>query len=229
MEHLDDEELTCNVCDRAFSSPRQLEYHQQKKRHWGYVFFAAFCLRLHKYFIADMCNMKYARIIASGKPIRHYMSCTKSDQKLTWSLLNWIFQISIELLWHFKSSQNVSIRLQRSITQRLYSIKSNLFSTSSLVLEIIALFGESNFPKKLTTFRICNYDAIKKIDSISLTNETLVFQVQHMRFSLFNKHVTRTPQRFIWSLVRRRLRFTHRRRRFRRLLSFRWPFVFILV
>lgn len=31
----DDEELTCNVCDRAFSSPYQLERHQQKKRHWG--------------------------------------------------------------------------------------------------------------------------------------------------------------------------------------------------
>ena len=37
FHRLDDEELTCNVCDRAFSSPRQLEYHQQKKRHWGYV------------------------------------------------------------------------------------------------------------------------------------------------------------------------------------------------
>ena len=32
---LDDEELTCNVCDRAFSTPRMLERHQQKKRHWG--------------------------------------------------------------------------------------------------------------------------------------------------------------------------------------------------
>ena len=31
----DDEELTCNVCDRAFSTPRQLQYHQHKKRHWG--------------------------------------------------------------------------------------------------------------------------------------------------------------------------------------------------
>jgi len=31
----DDEELTCNVCDRAFTSPRKLEYHQHKKRHWG--------------------------------------------------------------------------------------------------------------------------------------------------------------------------------------------------
>merc|ERR1712008_284187 len=31
----DDEELTCDVCDRAFTSPRRLEYHQHKKRHWG--------------------------------------------------------------------------------------------------------------------------------------------------------------------------------------------------
>ena len=44
LSRLDDEELTCNVCDRAFSSPRQLEYHQQKKRHWGYVIWSI-CVR----------------------------------------------------------------------------------------------------------------------------------------------------------------------------------------
>ena len=32
---LDDEDLTCNVCDRAFVTPWHLERHQQKKRHWG--------------------------------------------------------------------------------------------------------------------------------------------------------------------------------------------------
>lgn len=31
----DEEELTCNVCDRSFETPRQLERHQQRKRHWG--------------------------------------------------------------------------------------------------------------------------------------------------------------------------------------------------
>jgi len=31
----DDESLTCNVCDRSFDSPRQLERHQLRKRHWG--------------------------------------------------------------------------------------------------------------------------------------------------------------------------------------------------
>ncbi|XP_041988922.1 polyribonucleotide nucleotidyltransferase [Aricia agestis] len=30
-----DEALTCNVCDRAFSTRRQLSDHQQKKRHFG--------------------------------------------------------------------------------------------------------------------------------------------------------------------------------------------------
>ncbi|CAB3365229.1 transcription factor ovo-like homolog lin-48 [Cloeon dipterum] len=30
-----DEALTCNVCDRAFSTPRLLQQHQQKKRHFG--------------------------------------------------------------------------------------------------------------------------------------------------------------------------------------------------
>uniref|UniRef100_A0A8D9EAL2 C2H2-type domain-containing protein n=1 Tax=Cacopsylla melanoneura TaxID=428564 RepID=A0A8D9EAL2_9HEMI len=30
-----DESLTCNVCDRTFCRPRQLEQHQQKKRHFG--------------------------------------------------------------------------------------------------------------------------------------------------------------------------------------------------
>ncbi|KAK7792831.1 hypothetical protein R5R35_004407 [Gryllus longicercus] len=29
------ESVTCNVCDRSFSSPRQLAHHQQKKRHFG--------------------------------------------------------------------------------------------------------------------------------------------------------------------------------------------------
>jgi len=31
----DEEELTCNVCDRSFETPRQLERHQARKRHWG--------------------------------------------------------------------------------------------------------------------------------------------------------------------------------------------------
>jgi len=31
----DEEELTCNVCDRSFQTPRQLERHQLRKRHWG--------------------------------------------------------------------------------------------------------------------------------------------------------------------------------------------------
>ena len=31
----DDESLTCNVCDRSFETPRQLERHQIRKRHWG--------------------------------------------------------------------------------------------------------------------------------------------------------------------------------------------------
>ncbi|XP_077285377.1 uncharacterized protein LOC143910671 [Arctopsyche grandis] len=30
-----DEALTCNVCDRSFPTQRQLESHQQKKRHFG--------------------------------------------------------------------------------------------------------------------------------------------------------------------------------------------------
>ncbi|KAG8305406.1 hypothetical protein J6590_070228 [Homalodisca vitripennis] len=30
-----DEALTCNVCDRSFSTPRLLSQHQQKKRHFG--------------------------------------------------------------------------------------------------------------------------------------------------------------------------------------------------
>ncbi|CAH2241357.1 jg15557 [Pararge aegeria aegeria] len=30
-----DEALTCNVCDRSFSTRRQLSDHQQKKRHFG--------------------------------------------------------------------------------------------------------------------------------------------------------------------------------------------------
>ncbi|XP_054288971.1 dnaJ homolog subfamily C member 21 [Macrosteles quadrilineatus] len=30
-----DEALTCNVCDRSFSSARALSQHQQKKRHFG--------------------------------------------------------------------------------------------------------------------------------------------------------------------------------------------------
>ncbi|KPJ14249.1 hypothetical protein RR48_06999 [Papilio machaon] len=32
---LADEALTCNVCDRSFSTRRQLSDHQQKKRHFG--------------------------------------------------------------------------------------------------------------------------------------------------------------------------------------------------
>ena len=31
----DDEDVTCNVCDRAFCTPRMLDRHKQKKRHWG--------------------------------------------------------------------------------------------------------------------------------------------------------------------------------------------------
>lgn len=31
----DEEALTCNVCDRSFDTPRQLERHQIKRRHWG--------------------------------------------------------------------------------------------------------------------------------------------------------------------------------------------------
>jgi len=34
----DDEDVTCNVCERAFSTPRALEMHKQKKRHWWCVF-----------------------------------------------------------------------------------------------------------------------------------------------------------------------------------------------
>ncbi|EFA12877.2 uncharacterized protein LOC103314906 [Tribolium castaneum] len=30
-----DEALTCNVCDRTFSCPKQLSSHKQKKRHFG--------------------------------------------------------------------------------------------------------------------------------------------------------------------------------------------------
>lgn len=30
-----DEALTCNVCDRSFSCPKQLASHKQKKRHFG--------------------------------------------------------------------------------------------------------------------------------------------------------------------------------------------------
>lgn len=30
-----DEALTCNVCDRSFPCQRQLDSHQQKKRHFG--------------------------------------------------------------------------------------------------------------------------------------------------------------------------------------------------
>lgn len=33
----DDEDVTCNVCDRAFCTPRMLDRHKQKKRHWGYI------------------------------------------------------------------------------------------------------------------------------------------------------------------------------------------------
>ena len=29
-----DEDLTCNVCDRAFPTPLHLEQHMVKKRHW---------------------------------------------------------------------------------------------------------------------------------------------------------------------------------------------------
>ena len=35
----DDEDVTCNVCDRAFCTPRMLDRHKQKKRHWGSVLF----------------------------------------------------------------------------------------------------------------------------------------------------------------------------------------------
>jgi len=35
VHFVSDEALTCNVCDRSFSSPRQLAHHQQKKRHFG--------------------------------------------------------------------------------------------------------------------------------------------------------------------------------------------------
>jgi len=31
----DDEDVTCNVCDRAFLTPWHLERHRRKKRHWG--------------------------------------------------------------------------------------------------------------------------------------------------------------------------------------------------
>merc|ERR1712059_202136 len=30
-----DEEVTCNVCDRAFPTPWDLENHMIKRRHWG--------------------------------------------------------------------------------------------------------------------------------------------------------------------------------------------------
>ena len=32
-----EEELTCNVCDRAFLTPWHLENHMIKRRHWGSV------------------------------------------------------------------------------------------------------------------------------------------------------------------------------------------------
>eukprot|EP00094_Tigriopus_californicus_P010088 TCALIF_09728-PA protein Name:"Protein of unknown function" AED:0.00 eAED:0.00 QI:234/1/0.8/1/0.25/0.2/5/0/356 len=35
LEHWDEEELTCQVCDRSFTTPNLLERHQQKRRHWG--------------------------------------------------------------------------------------------------------------------------------------------------------------------------------------------------
>jgi hypothetical protein len=34
---VDDEDLTCNICDRAFGNPTLLNRHQIKYRHWGYV------------------------------------------------------------------------------------------------------------------------------------------------------------------------------------------------
>ena len=30
-----DEELTCNVCDRSFLTPWDLDNHMIKRRHWG--------------------------------------------------------------------------------------------------------------------------------------------------------------------------------------------------
>lgn len=35
LEQWDEEELTCQVCDRSFATPNLLERHQQKRRHWG--------------------------------------------------------------------------------------------------------------------------------------------------------------------------------------------------
>ncbi|XP_030759849.1 uncharacterized protein LOC115885175 [Sitophilus oryzae] len=35
VESIYEEALTCNVCDRTFSCPKQLSAHKQKKRHFG--------------------------------------------------------------------------------------------------------------------------------------------------------------------------------------------------
>ncbi|XP_015921424.1 uncharacterized protein [Parasteatoda tepidariorum] len=49
----EDEELTCNVCERSFNSVRKLEQHQQRKRHYGCsicdsIFPGLMALELHK-------------------------------------------------------------------------------------------------------------------------------------------------------------------------------------
>ncbi|XP_035212041.1 uncharacterized protein LOC118186123, partial [Stegodyphus dumicola] len=49
----EDEELTCNVCERSFNTVRRLEQHQQRKRHYGCsicdsIFPGLMALELHK-------------------------------------------------------------------------------------------------------------------------------------------------------------------------------------
>ena len=50
---LEEEELTCNVCERSFHSVRRLEQHQQRQRHYGCsvcesLFPTLMALELHK-------------------------------------------------------------------------------------------------------------------------------------------------------------------------------------
>nr|CAI5843964.1 unnamed protein product [Callosobruchus analis] len=44
---MEKEALTCNVCDRSFSSLKQLSSHKQKKRHFG-IFPSLMLLEHHK-------------------------------------------------------------------------------------------------------------------------------------------------------------------------------------